>query len=591
MVTPFPELGDQFEELAAAAFVALDEEQFARAIAYGRPSPVRAGDLLFDVGDDDGDLILIESGTVIVTSGLSGAASPATSPADSPAASAATSPADSPPTSPATSPADSPAAEEPILRAGPRQFVGELNLLTGQTRILTAHATEDGVVHRVSPSAFRRLMAQDTEVSDILLRAFLARRQLLVSRAAHNLDVVADDTTAAGLALRTFLIRQDLPYRWLGPDTTEGRQVTAAAGLSAGDLPAAITPRVTLRNVDPGTLSHSLGLTYRRTPKGVADLTIVGAGPAGLAAAVYGASEGLETVLLDAVATGGQAAASSRIENYLGFPFGLSGEALTARAVVQALKFGAHLGSPCGVASLTRGADGNHLITLVDGTEIPTRTVLIATGAAYRNLPLGRWADFVGAGIYYAATDLEAKAVTGLPVTVVGGANSAGQAALYLARHAGHVTLAVRGGSLTKDMSSYLVERILADPRITVRTTTEVTSLRGGHRLQEITLTSRTTGDSDPCGCFGLFCFIGATPATEWLTDVALDENGFIPTDVQLGPRWTETTRPPLPFETSIPGVFAAGDVRTDSMKRVAAAVGEGASAVRSVHQALAHLT
>ncbi|XVV08200.1 FAD-dependent oxidoreductase [Actinoplanes sp. CA-131856] len=551
MVTPFPELGEQFEELAAAAFVALDEEQFARAVTYGRSQPARAGDVLFDAGDDNGDLILIGSGGADVVHSDS---------------------------------------TDVILHAGPRQFVGELNLLTGQTRILTAHVTADGVVHRVSPDAFRRLMAQDTELSDILLRAFLARRQLLVSRSARGLDVVADDATAEGLALRTFLVRQDLPYRWLQSGTAEAREVATGAGLTPADLPAAIMPRRTLRNVDPGTLSHSLGLTYRRTPKGIADLTIVGAGPAGLAAAVYGASEGLETVLLDAVATGGQAAASSRIENYLGFPFGLSGEALAARAVVQALKFGAHLGSPCGVASLARRPDGTHLITLVDGTEIPTRTVLIATGAAYRNLPLGRWADFVGAGIYYAATDLEAKAVSGLPVTVVGGANSAGQAAIYLARHAGQVTLAVRGDSLTKDMSNYLVERILADPRITVRTATEVTSLSGGHRLEEITLTERATGAGDPCGCFGLFCFIGAEPATGWLTDVALDESGFVPTDVQLGGRWTGTSRPALPFETSVPGVFAAGDVRTDSMKRVAAAVGEGASAVRSVHQALAHL-
>jgi thioredoxin reductase (NADPH) len=212
--------------------------------------------------------------------------------------------------------------------------------------------------------------------------------------------------------------------------------------------------------------------------------------------------------------------------------------------------------------------------------------VLVATGAAYRNLPLDRWPDFVGNGIYYAATDLEAQAVAGQPVTVVGGANSAGQAAIYLARRAGHVTLVVRGADLYAKMSSYLVERILADPRITVRTSTEVAALHGDHRLAEITL--NTSGRDSACGCFGLFCFIGATPATEWLTGVALDENGFLPTDVRLGGRWTGTTRGPLPFETSVPGVFAAGDVRADSMKRVAAAVGEGASAVRSVHQALA---
>jgi len=262
---------------------------------------------------------------------------------------------------------------------------------------------------------------------------------------------------------------------------------------------------------------------------------------------------------------------------------------------VQALKFGAHLGSPCGVASLRPADAGRHIVTLGDGTEILTRTVVIATGAAYRSLPVERWHDFVGAGIYYAATDLEAKAVAGWPVTVVGGANSAGQAALYLARHAGAVTLALRGADIEAGMSAYLVNRVRADPRITIRTSTEVTALNGADRLEEITLTHRGSGVAEACGCAGLFCFIGAEPATEWLTGVALDPAGFIPTDVQLaagqlGPRWQELGRSPLPYETSVPGVFAAGDVRLSSMKRVAAAVGEGASAIRSVHQALSLL-
>ncbi|MCO8274235.1 FAD-dependent oxidoreductase [Actinoplanes sp. TRM 88003] len=546
-MSSFPELGERFEDLMKAAFPFLDEVQFARVAAYGRPEPIVEGQVVFDVGDDDADMLLVESGEIEVALGD--------------------------------------LHDAPPLGAKPGQFVGELNLLTGQSRILSARAVASGVVHRVPPDQFRLLMAKDTELSDLLLRSFLARRQLLVQRAGRNLAVIADETNGCGLALRTFLIRQDMPHRWVDQHSPEGREEIAAAGLTDADLPAAVLPRVTLRNVEPRTLSHRLGLTFRRTPKGVADLTIVGAGPAGLAAAVYGASEGLETVLLDSVATGGQAAASSRIENYLGFPFGLSGEQLAARAVVQALKFGAHLASPCAVVGMRR-ADEGHVLTLVDGTEVVTRTVLIATGAAYRNLPLDRWKDFVGSGIYYAATDLEARAVAGLPVTVIGGANSAGQAALYLARHAGAVTLAVRGDDLAKGMSTYLVERVRADPRITVRTSTEVTGLSGGHRLEEVTLA--TGGDPDPCGCHGLFCFIGATPATGWLTDVALDERGFVPTDVQLGDRWTGVGRGPLPFETSVPGVFAAGDVRWSSMKRVAAAVGEGASAVRSVHQAIA---
>jgi thioredoxin reductase (NADPH) len=294
VVTSFPELGDQIDELTAYAFLQLTPEQFTRAVAYGNPQEVAAGDLLFDVGDEDTDLIVVEGGAVDLLSG-----------------------------------------SESFYTAGPRQIVGELNLLTGQNRILSARVTAGGVVHRVPPRQFRRLMAQDTEISDLLLRAFLARRQLLVQRAGQNLEIIGDGATGAGMALRTFLARQDLPHRWREPSRPDGQTAMTAAGLSPADLPAVVTPRETLRQVNPGVLSQHLGLTFRRTPKGVADLTIVGAGPAGLAAAVYGASEGLETVLLDAVATGGQAAASSRIENYLGFPFGLSGAQLTERAVAR----------------------------------------------------------------------------------------------------------------------------------------------------------------------------------------------------------------------------------------------------------------
>jgi thioredoxin reductase (NADPH) len=544
----FPELGNELEELVALANRQLTPEVFARAISYGAPCEVFEGDVLFEVGDEDPELLLVESGAIEVVR-QDGSA---------------------------------------FLTAGARQFIGEMSLLTGQNRIGSSRVAADGVVHRIPMSAFRQLMARDAELSDQLLRSFLARRQLLMLEVGRNLEVVGDLRSREGLALQTFLTRQYLPHLWLDPESEDGQKAMAEADLSPDDLPAAIMPSSTLPRVSTGVLSHHLGLTYRRTPKGVADLTIVGAGPAGLAAAVYGASEGLETVLIDAVATGGQAAASSRIENYLGFPFGLSGAQLTDRAVVQALKFGAHLGSPCPVQSM-RTEDDLHIITLLDGTEVPTRTVVVATGASYRELPLNRWKHFVGSGIYYAATDLEAQAVRGLPVTVVGGANSAGQAAIYLSRQVDQVTLAVRGGDLGRSMSSYLVDRIVAEPKISVRTATEVTELAGGHRLEEITLTSRQSGDGEACGCFGLFCFIGATPATDWLTGVALDEKGFVPTDVLLGDSWTLEGRPPLPFETSLPGVFAAGDVRSNSMKRVAAAVGEGASAVRSVHQALAY--
>jgi thioredoxin reductase (NADPH) len=297
----------------------------------------------------------------------------------------------------------------------------------------------------------------------------------------------------------------------------------------------------------------------------------------------------LATVLIDAVGTGGQAAASSRIENYLGFPSGLSGADLTGRAAVQALKFGAELSSPCQVVKLDC-ANGQLRVLLSDDVPIESRAVIIATGARYRALRLDRWADFVGAGIYYAATELEARSCGVEPVAVVGGANSAGQAAIYLAGRGNPVTLVVRGSDIYAGMSSYLVERLLANPAVTIRTQSEVVGLAGDGHLRAITL--RTAGSIDEIACAGLFCFIGAEPATDWLTGIALDDDGFVRTDAQLtagdlGPTWSALGRAPLPFETNVPAVFAVGDVRLGSMKRVAAAVGEGASAVHSVHTAI----
>jgi thioredoxin reductase (NADPH) len=355
-------------------------------------------------------------------------------------------------------------------------------------------------------------------------------------------------------------------------------------------------PGATLKQATPGGLAEKLGLSYRRSSTKPVDVTIVGAGPAGLAAAVYGASEGLDTVLLDAVGTGGQAAASSRIENYFGFPFGLSGADLTGRAVLQALKFGAQLASPCQAVRLGTDRNGDLLrLHLQGGEVIDSKAVVIATGARYRALPLERWPDFEGAGIYYAATELEARGCTGSPVTVIGGANSAGQAALYLAGRGSEVSLVVRGPDISTEMSAYLVDRLLVHPRVTVRCLSEVTRLDGGDFLEEVTITDRTADTAQAQPCSGLFCFIGAEPATSWLTGIAAGDDGFIRTDVQLtdddlGPVWATLGRRPLPFETSIPGVFAVGDVHSGSMKRVAAATGEGASAIASVHKAIATL-
>ncbi|MEU6845440.1 FAD-dependent oxidoreductase [Streptomyces sp. NPDC046716] len=560
MATSFPEIGDRPDDLALAAEVRLNDGQLARAAQYASCEEVRTGEVLYRVEDDSVDLFLCGTATLE-----------------------------------ATIPSSDNGDDHLFMTHSPGQFAGELNLLTGQRRGLTVRVAAGGTVHRVGPEAFRRLMAQETELSDLILRAVLARRRLLRQATEQNLRIVGTAGSAAGMAMRTFLDRQGVPHQWLDGGSPQGAEALRVAGLTEDDLPAALTSHQATPLVTPGVLSQQLNLTYRRPGRGSADLTVVGAGPAGLAAAVYGASEGLETVLLDGVAVGGQAATSTRIENYLGFPFGLSGADLTARAAVQALKFGVHLASPCGVTGLdTQG--GDHIVTLMDGTRISTRAVIVATGAEYRALPLDGWTELTGCGIYYAATDLETQAVAGRPVVVVGGANSAGQAALHLARYASEVTLVVRGADLGARMSAYLVERIKNDPRITVLTGTQVTALHGRPHLDGVSLATRAETTKDQrIDCAGLFCFIGARPATSWLNGVLLNSDGFVPTDRQLspedlGPAWKELGREPLPYETSAPGVFAAGDVRLESMKRVAAAVGDGASAVRSVHQYLATL-
>ena len=353
-----------------------------------------------------------------------------------------------------------------------------------------------------------------------------------------------------------------------------------------------ITSTGVLRRPTPGEFAEHLGLTFQQVPGYIFDLIVVGSGPAGLAAAVYGASEGLDTVSLDAYAIGGQAGASSRIENYVGFPNGISGEALASSAAIQAQRLGARLNAPCTVAGL-RFEHGFHVIILADGSEVPCRTVIVASGARYQRLSVDDLDRFEGAGVYYAATDLEARVCNGQEVIVVGGGNSAGQAAIYLAQQGSHVSIVIRSGDLAHSMSHYLIERIDADPRIELFTNTHVRALSGDGHLEDVVLEHTPSGERRTVACAGLFCFIGADPATEWLSGgVELDAKGFILTDRSLpdaitsGPLYA--TRDPLPYETSVPGVFAVGDVRSGSLKRVAAAVGEGSSAVRSVHEHLA---
>jgi thioredoxin reductase (NADPH) len=474
------------------------------------------------------------------------------------------------------------------------QFIGELSLLTGQRTFLTARSTGRGTALVIPQDSFRRLMATKPTISDAIFGALIARRETIrESAVADTIQIIGSRFSREALALRTFAARNRLAYSWI--DLEEADDVgalLASKGLRPGDSPVVITPTGILRHPTPGQFAEQLGLTYHPIPGRTFDLVVVGIGPAGLAASVYGASEGLDTVALDAVGPGGQAGSSSRIENYAGFPNGISGGDLTARTAVQAQRLGAWLVSPCEVSGL-RVEHGFHVVSLIDHSEVPARAVIIATGARYQRLAIPNLEQFEGNGVYYAATDLETRSCNGSDVVVVGGGNSAGQAAIYLSQGGSRVSIVIRRPDLSSSMSRYLIDRITADPNIEVLPDTQVRVLDGDDHLESVVLEHTPSGDRSTKKCVALFCFIGAEPATSWLQDVvALDEKGFILTDRSIpahaldSPIFAE--REPMPFETSAPGVFAVGDVRLGSMKRVAAAVGEGSSAVRAVHEYLA---
>ena len=537
----------------------LDAETLAGLQPLGALRAVEPGEILFRAGDSTEDFIVVLEGDVeIVRPGVGFA------------------------------------PEEVLTTHTAGGFLGEMNLLTGQRAYLTARAATAGRVLVIPGDRFRRLMAEQPDLADVIFRAFTARREVLrTGSGAEAVRIIGSRYSPDAMALRSYAARARLPHTFIDLEDEDDDEVyLAGLGFRRSQTPLVITSLGTLEQATPGTFAARMGLTYRPEPGFQFDLVVVGCGPAGLAAAVYGASEGLNTLSLDAVATGGQAGASSRIENYVGFPNGVSGDELTSRAAAQAQRLGARLNSPCDVGGL-RTERGFHVVALTDGSEIPTRSVIIASGARYQRLAVDDLERFEGAGVYYAATDLEARVCTGSEVLVVGGGNSAGQAAIYLAHHGSRVAIVIRRDDLRRSMSAYLVDRIEADPRIELLTCTEVRALEGDQHLEHVMLEHTATGERRTVPCVGLFCFIGAQPATEWLDGaVALDERGFVLTDRALPDEIARgrafANRAPLPFETSVPGVFAAGDVRNGSLKRVAAAVGEGSSAVRSVHDHLA---
>lgn len=482
-------------------------------------------------------------------------------------------------------------AEREMIRHTAGRFLGELNLLTGMRVFVSARVVEAGEVLVVPHDQFLSFLATRPTLSDKVLGTLIARRTTLLDWAKHSIRVLGSRFSPDSLRIREFLARLRVPHQWLDADgDAEVDASLAKLGVGPSDLPVVITPAKVLRHPTPGELAEYLGLTLERLPDRCFDLLVIGGGPGGLAAAVYGASEGLRTLGIDARAPGGQAGTSSRIENYLGFPLGISGAELTQKAFIQAEKFGASLTVPCEAVSLREEA-GHLVVHLSDGSDVAARAVIAATGAHYRRLDVPRLEQFEGNGVYYAATEMEARSCVPSPVVVAGGGNSAGQAALFLAESGSPVTIVVRAGDLGERMSRYLVDRILADPRVTVRTGARVTGIVGDGELEAICVAG--SDGEDTIKCSAIFSFIGAVPASGWLSGCAtLDAAGFILTDRAIDPRalddrWAVQERSPLPFETSHPGLFAVGDVRSGSMKRVAAAVGEGSAGVASVHQYL----
>lgn len=541
----------------SAATAPLSESMLAEVAAVGHERSVERGDVLYRAGDSHPSFIVVLEGEVEVLR-------------------------------------DDGAAEVIVATREPRGFLGELNLLTGQRVYLTSRVSKPGRVLVVEPDDFRRLMNTRPELSDTIFRAFVARRELLRSgEGAGAIQIIGSRYSPEAMALRAFAMRSRLPHTWTDVEDIDDAPVfLASLGAHPRDVPFVITPTARLRRPSPGEFAQHLGLTYRSVPGYMADLVVVGTGPAGLAASVSGASEGLTTISLDALAPGGQAGASSRIENYVGFPNGVSGDDLVARAVIQAMRLGAHLNAPCAVVGLRTEGDF-HIVALADGSEISTRAVILATGAHYRRLEVADLDRFEGAGVYYAATELEARVCAGAGVIVVGGGNSAGQASIFLAQQGSPVSLVIRRRDLAETMSHYLIERIDADSRINVLTETEVRALAGTTHIERVTVEHNPSGQRTEIESQGLFCFIGAIPATGWLDgSLAVDRSGFILTDRSLPDDAIRSGafsgREPLPLETSVPGVFAVGDVRSGSIKRVASAVGEGSSAVRSVHDHLA---
>jgi thioredoxin reductase (NADPH) len=533
----------------------LGESQLTLLRRYGKAVEVLEGEILFADGDQTYDMIVVLEGGVEVVEHLGQT------------------------------------DERLIISYGPREFIGEMGLLTGQSVYLSAVATSDARLLRIPAPQVKTIISEEPDLSDLIIRAFLLRHTRVTNLGSGPVLVGSRFDVDTRRLLEVFA-RNRLSSRWLELESSpEAESLLLELDVSIAALPIVILPGGSvLHNPTNLELLNALGLVESpdEDQTGTCDLLVVGGGPAGLAAAVYGASEGLVTTLAEDTALGGQAGTSTRIENYLGFPAGLSGEELAARAVLQAEKFGVRIKQGASAAALTSSGDLHH-VRFEDGETITANSVIIATGARYNRLNLDRLADFEGVGVYYAATQMEAKACAGGPVVIVGGGNSAGQAAIYLARSRSDVRVVVRAQSLANSMSRYLIEQIERDPHIRVSPLTEVTGLVGEKKLDGVRLRDNASQHESIVPACGLFVFIGAKPRTEWLDgQLAEDDRGFLLSGQDVPANQRELVGiVPLALETSRAGIFCVGDVRSRSIKRVAAAVGEGSMAVRLVFDRL----
>jgi thioredoxin reductase (NADPH) len=536
-------------------FPTLTPEQVSRVAAHGRRRSTRHGEVLVDVGDTIVPLFVVLSGEIQ-----------------------------------AVRPTDK--AETLIVSHRAGQFSGEANMITGRRALGRLRVSEPGEVLQLDREQFLALIQADAELSEILMRAFILRRLELIAHDMGDVVVIGSSHSAGTLRVKEFLTRNGHPFHYVDLDRDQGAQdLLDRFQVGVTDIPVVICRgSAVLRNPTNAQIADCLGFNEEIDQSRVSDVVVVGAGPAGLAAAVYAASEGLDVLVLESNVPGGQAGTSSRIENYLGFPTGISGLELTGRAYAQALKFGAHIVVAKGATRLSCDTQ-RYAVDVDGGPHILSRAVIIASGAEYRRPDLANLSTFEGAGIYYGATPMEAQLCAGEEVVVVGGGNSAGQAAVFLASTAKRVHMLVRGPNLADTMSRYLIRRIEEHPAIELRTNTQIVAVHGSGRLEQIDWRDDRRGDTERRDIRHVFMMTGATPNTGWLNRcITLDPQGFVKTGPDLSPddlaaaKWT-LARSPYLLETSRPGIFAVGDVRGGNVKRVASAVGEGSIAVAFVHQ------